>query len=70
LKGWAAHGEVRCLFDQAKALAILNTPGLDVADSDLALQAIGWYAEKNVDFIAAYNAAWIASRAVHNPFGV
>lgn len=44
---------------QAKILAVLNTPGLKVADSNLILQAIGWYAEKNVDFIDAYNAAWM-----------
>jgi predicted nucleic-acid-binding protein len=44
---------------QAKVLAILNTSGLNVADSDLVLQAIGTYAEKNVDFIDAYNAAWM-----------
>jgi predicted nucleic-acid-binding protein len=44
---------------QEKVLAILNTGGLEVADSDLILQAIGWYAEKNVDFIDAYNAAWM-----------
>jgi len=44
---------------QAKVLAILNTSGLDVSDSDLALQAIGAYAEKNVDYIDAYNVAWM-----------
>jgi len=49
---------------QAKALAILNTPGLDVTDSDLALQAIGAYAEKNVDFIDAFNAAWMLKNDV------
>jgi predicted nucleic-acid-binding protein len=41
-----------------KVLAVLNTPGLEVVDGDLVLQAITWYAEKNVDFIDAYNAAW------------
>jgi predicted nucleic-acid-binding protein len=41
-----------------KVLAVLNTPGLEVVDGDLGLQAITWYAEKNVDFIDAYNAAW------------
>lgn len=43
----------------AKILAILNTPGLQVIESDLILQAASWYAEKNVDFIDAYNAAWM-----------
>jgi predicted nucleic-acid-binding protein len=41
-----------------KVLAVLNTPGLEVVDGDLVLQAITWYVEKNVDFIDAYNAAW------------
>lgn len=44
-----------------KVLAILNTPGLDVADGELILQAMAWYTEKNVDFIDAYNAAWMRS---------
>lgn len=44
-----------------KVLAILNTPGLDVADGELILQAITWFTEKNVDFIDAYNAAWMRS---------
>jgi len=44
-----------------KVLAILNTPGLDVADGELILQAMTWYTEKNVDFIDAYNAAWMRS---------
>lgn len=43
-----------------KVLAILNTPGLEVTDSDLILQSVFWYAEKNVDFIDAFNAAWMA----------
>jgi len=32
-------------------------PGLDVADSDLVLQAIHGYVERTVDFIDAFNAA-------------
>lgn len=50
---------------KAKVLAILNTPGLEIPDSDLALQAIAWYADKNVDFIDAYNAAWVLARDLH-----
>jgi predicted nucleic-acid-binding protein len=49
---------------QAKVLAILNTTGLDVVDSDLVLQAIGTYVEKNVDFIDAYNVAWMLKNNV------
>lgn len=49
---------------QEKILAILNTPGLAVADGDLILQAISWYVTHNVDFIDAYNAAWLLSQGV------
>ena len=48
----------------SKVLAILNTPGLEIAESDLLLQATLWYAEKNVDFIDAYNAAWMVSHDI------
>jgi uncharacterized protein len=44
---------------QEKVLAILNTPGLEIKDEDLVLQAILWHDEKSVDFIDAYNAAWM-----------
>jgi predicted nucleic acid-binding protein len=44
---------------QARVLAILNTPGIEVVEGDLALQAIVWHVEKNVNFIDAYNAAWM-----------
>ncbi len=42
-----------------RILAILNTPGLEVAESDLLIEAAANYADKNVDFIDAYNAAWM-----------
>ena len=45
-------------------LAILNTPGLEVADSDLVSQAAIWFADKNVDFMDAYNAAWMSRENV------
>jgi predicted nucleic-acid-binding protein len=44
---------------QNMVLGILNTEGLNVVDSDLILQAILPYTEKNVDFIDAFNAAWM-----------
>lgn len=44
-----------------KILAILNTPGLDVVDGELMLQAMTWFTDKHVDFIDAYNAAWMRS---------
>jgi uncharacterized protein len=53
---------------QDKVLAILNTPGLEVDDADLLLQAAVWYAEKNVDFIDAYHAAWMMKQGVETAF--
>lgn len=49
---------------QEKILAILNTPGLEVVDGNLVLQAVLWYVEKSVDFIDAYNAAWMIDREI------
>ena len=40
---------------EEKVLAVLNTPGLEVVDGELVLQAVVWYVEKNVDFMDAYN---------------
>ncbi len=48
-----------------KVLAILNTPGLDVVDGDLILQAIDWYADKTVDFVDAYHGAWLLAQGIH-----
>jgi predicted nucleic-acid-binding protein len=47
-----------------KVLAILNTPGLKVVDGDLVLQAIVWFAKEGVDFIDAYNAAWLLAQGM------
>jgi len=47
-----------------KILAILNTPGLEAAEGDLLLQAIFWYADKNIDFIDAFNAAWMLAQGL------
>jgi predicted nucleic-acid-binding protein len=47
-----------------KVLAILNTPGLEAVEGDLLLQAIFWYADKNVDFIDAFNAAWLLAQGL------
>jgi uncharacterized protein len=49
---------------QEKVLAILNTPGIQVADDDLVLQGIAGYVEKNVDFIDAYNGAWLLKQGM------
>jgi uncharacterized protein len=49
---------------QAKVVAILNTAGLEVIEQGLVLQAINGYVEKNVDFIDAYNAAWMTEHGI------
>jgi uncharacterized protein len=49
---------------QTMVLGILNTDGLRVIDSDLLLQAIIPYADKNVDFIDAFNVAWMVKNDV------
>lgn len=43
---------------------IIGTPGITVEDHELLLQAIVWYEEKNVDFIDAYSAAWMAEQEI------
>lgn len=40
----------------AKVEAILSTPNLECSDSEIILQALDFYAAKNVDFIDAYHA--------------
>jgi len=47
-----------------KVLGILNTPGVEVTDGDLVLQAVAWYVDKNVDYIDAYNAAWMPEQGL------
>jgi predicted nucleic-acid-binding protein len=47
-----------------KILAILNTPGIEAAEGDLLLQAIFWYSDKNIDFIDAFNAAWMLAQGL------
>ena len=51
-----------------KILAILNTPGLEIQDTPQLLQAAVWYDEKNVDFIDAYNLAWMLSRDIRKAY--
>jgi len=53
---------------QDKVLAILNTPGLEVDGADLLLQATVMYTEKNVDFIDAFNAAWMMKQGVEKAY--
>jgi uncharacterized protein len=47
-----------------RVLAILNTPGLEVAEADLLIEAATNYAARNVDFIDAYNAAWMGQQQI------
>jgi uncharacterized protein len=47
-----------------QVLAILNTPGLEVADGDQVLQAISWYVEKNIGYGDAQNAAWCIAQGI------
>lgn len=53
---------------QAKVFAILNTPGLQVTQADIISHAIIWYAEKNIDFIDAYNAAWMIHEDINKAY--
>ena len=59
-----SHYEIEKKEIQAMVLGILNTDGLEVVDSYLILQAIVPYADKNVDFIDAFNAAWMVRNDV------
>ncbi len=54
-----ARGDIR-----DRILAILNTPGLEVVDGDMILQAVSGYVEKGVDFIDAFNAAWMLAHGL------
>jgi uncharacterized protein len=48
----------------AKVTAILNTLGLQVAEASLLLEAVADYVDFNVDFIAAYNGAWVRKQGL------
>lgn len=49
---------------KSKILAILNTPGLLVENSDIISQAIPLYVDKNIDFIDAYNSYWMRAHGL------
>lgn len=53
---------------KANVLAILNTPGLTVENADLIGQAILLYAEKNIDFIDAYNVFWMKAQGLDQAY--
>ena len=45
-------------------LAILNTHGIEVEDASLVGKAVLLYAEKNIDFIDAYNIYWMEEQGI------
>ncbi len=47
-----------------RVLAIINTPGLMVSDANLLVEAAVSYVARNVDFIDAYNIAWMKNSNV------
>ena len=47
-----------------KVLMILNTPGLQVENHDLLVQASLLYADQNIDFIDAYNGCWAKNQKI------
>ena len=49
---------------QSTLLAILNTPGLEVEQEQILIQAAHWFSEENVDFIAAYTASWMLNNGL------
>jgi uncharacterized protein len=59
-----SHYQLSPAETQARVLAILNTPGIEVVEGDLVLQAVLWHVEKNVDFIDAYNAGWMQDQGL------
>jgi len=61
---WVMSSFYKLSREQVKdcLLAILNTEGLEIPESDLLLQATLDFAAKNVDFIDAYNASWAKHR--------
>ena len=48
-----------------RALAVAHTDGLDLPELDIISEALLDYAEFNVDYIDAYNAAWMRRAGVH-----
>ena len=49
---------------QQMVLSFLNTPGLTVDNGELVIRALRWYVDKRIDFIDAYNAAWMEIREI------
>jgi predicted nucleic acid-binding protein len=47
-----------------RVVAVLNTPGIEANQEHLLLDALESYADKNVDFADAYNAAWMREQGI------
>ena len=47
-----------------RLLGVVRTPGLRVAEGPLVLEALQGFVEKNVDYIDAYNAAWMRAEGL------
>lgn len=47
-----------------KTLVILNTPGLEVENKGLIVEAILLYVDRNIDFIDAYNGCWMKVQGI------
>jgi len=47
-----------------RIIGILNTPGLEVENSELIAQAMALYVDENIDFIDAYNGLWMRKRGL------
>jgi predicted nucleic-acid-binding protein len=42
-----------------RVMGMLNTPGLEVENSNLIARAIALYVDENIDFVDAYNGLWM-----------
>ncbi len=49
---------------QQMVLSFLNTSGLEVDNGELIVHALRWYVDKNIDFIDAYNVAWMENHEI------
>lgn len=47
-----------------RVVGILNTPGLEVENSELIARAIGLYVDENIDFVDAYNGLWMQEHGI------
>jgi predicted nucleic acid-binding protein len=49
---------------QERALAVVHAEGLDLPESDIVTEALVDYVEQGVDFVDAFNAAWMRRNGV------